>query len=170
MLDVDSTSDEAIDSVPPEEACLRLPWSASFPPVYVHSPYGFPNHNGAIYHRDANVSEAKHGVISKRNYRDAFDAAEYVIDTYIREASIESLRSHLRSNASFVISPVKPSYPSGNVLARSFAAVIANELGIELCSGIYQYPRMKRDKKTDFYVRLAHPVDFFPILRKTSMI
>lgn len=161
MLDVNQTSDEAIDHAPVQEACLRLPWSDSFPPVYVHSPYGFPNHNGCIYHKDYNVGVAKNGGISGGNLEEALDAAEYAIDSYLREDSVESLRSHLRGNSTFVVSPVKPSYPCGNVLARAFAAAIANELGVELCSGVYQYPRMKRDKKTDFFVRLSHPVDFF---------
>ena len=88
-------------------------------------------------------------------------ASDRIMETYLREESLKGIASNLCGQTTYVVSPVKPSYPRGNVLARAFAEAVANELGLRMASGIYQTPRMKRDKKTDFFVRLSHPTEFF---------
>lgn len=161
MLDESPTSDEGSGSPSFSEACLRLPWPDWFPPVYVHSPYGFLNHNRYRYFKDQKVERAKAGGSNLAELQDAFGAAEDAMERYMRYDSLASIRSLLSGRLTYVVAPVKPSYPNGNVLASYFASTIARELELIRLKGIFQKPRRKRDKTKEFLPRFANPVEFY---------
>jgi len=131
---------------------LRVPWPEWFPPVFVHSPYGHENHNRAKYHKDADKDAAKLG---------DSDAAFRAIDKFISYNSLASVSRCLCGRTTYVVAPVKPNQPRGNVLAHSFASDIANELDLMVAEGIFQYPRSKRDRRTEFFFRFANAPEFF---------
>jgi len=140
---------------------IRSPWPDWFPPIYVHSPYGFYNHLGARYPRDPDVGLAKYAGESADEQDEAFEAAERVVARYIRKEALQGIAKNLCGKRTYVLSPVKPTYPLGNVLAYHFAGVIAQELDLLLGDGVFQFPRMKRDRTSNFWKRLANPVEFF---------
>lgn len=139
---------------------LRQPWPSWFPPVYVHSPYGFHNHNGARYCADNDVSHAKSAGADALDQDDAFEAAERAVARFIREDSLIGIKSNLCGRRTYVVSPVKDSYPVGNILAYHFAGIVAQELGLFLADGIFQQQSIKRDKDGNFYRRFSNPVTF----------
>ncbi|WP_168194424.1 phosphoribosyltransferase [Formicincola oecophyllae] len=135
----------------------------------MHSPYGCINHNGNLYANDIHLNKIKNFREDNQGIK-AFDLknivnlAESFVYRYLREEILEDIYDIILSGSQpiYVISPVKPSYPRGNILAYTFAAVLARELDVKIGKGIYQAPRsFKRDKKKDFFERLAHPVNFF---------
>lgn len=153
MLDEPPTSDEGSGSPISSEACLRLPWPDWFPPVTIHSPYGSKSVSGFVYCKDSDVNRAKS--------MGDIDAAFCAVDKFIDGSALEKISQNLCGITTYVVAPAKPPDARRNVLALTFAAIIAQELGIELADNIFQYPRAKRDKNGNFVFRIANAPEFF---------
>lgn len=153
MLDINPTSDEGSCGLISPEISLRLPWPDWFPPVAVHSPYGNASKAGYVYCKDADVNLAKS--------EGDIEAAYVAVDKFIDKSALEKISQHLCGTTTYVVAPAKPPDARRNVLALTFAAIIAQELDLERAVHIFQYPRSKRDKNGNFVFRIANSPEFF---------
>lgn len=89
------------------------------------------------------------------------DAAIRAVEKFIDRTTLEKISQHLCGITTYVVAPAKPPDARRNVLALTFAEIIAQELELEVADCIFQYPRAKRDRNGNFVFRIANSPEFF---------
>lgn len=152
MLEIPSPDDVGVSNTS-IGVRLRLPWPEWFPPVEIHSPYGCAAESGYVYCKDNDVNLGK-------GTGDT-DAAIRAVEKFISNSALEKITQHLCGRTTYVVAPSKPPEARRNVLSLAFAAIVAQELGLETTNTIMQHPRARRDKIGNFVFRLANSPTFY---------
>lgn len=135
-----------------QSATLRVDWPHWFPPAYVHTYWRtFDPTKNPCLSAHSGYAAAKAGSVQ---------SATAVVEALLSEPALEDISGCLCGKETFVIAPIKPPGASDNVLAYTFAEIVAGELGIDVFDGVFQYPRGKRDLQ-NFWMRLSNPAEFY---------
>lgn len=72
-------------------------------------------------------------------------AARKIVEFFLKEETVFSIGDCIRQKNTYVVAPARTFHEPSNMIPHVYAAIIAQEFGVKLCTSIYQYDGPKRD-------------------------
>ncbi len=134
-----------------ERLIHRSPWPVPFPPVFVHARWSGKPGSMSLKRRAGYQAAKKLG---------DFKAGTNIVEFLLAEDCIYAISDILESpSKTYVVAPARTFIEPRNTLPHILALIIANELGLRVCTSIYQQDGPKRDMN-GFWERFATPLRF----------